>query len=121
MAPVTNAVVAILLVLSPAVGVGAVGVPVNVGELRFDFRFNESRVAMLTGLALSAVLSRLPKPRSDGDKVTFPLTCVTLFTLIVNPSLPAGPCGPVAPSLPAGPCAPVAPSLPFMPSFPAGP
>ena len=36
----TKAVVAIWVVLVPAVAVGATGVPVNVGELLFAFKFN---------------------------------------------------------------------------------
>jgi len=62
----TNAVVATLVVLSPAVGVGARGVPVNVGLASGAFKSNAVWVAVETGLLASEVLFTLPKPTIVG-------------------------------------------------------
>ena len=65
----TNAVVAIAVEISPAlcvtaiVPVGSVGVPVNTGDTKFDFKFNAVCCAVLTGLLTSLVLSTLPNPK----------------------------------------------------------
>ena len=65
----TNAVVAIAVEISPAlcvtaiVPVGSVGVPVNTGDTKFDFKFNAVNCALLTGLLASLVLSTLPNPK----------------------------------------------------------
>jgi hypothetical protein len=56
------AVVAICVLLVPANAVGAVGVPVNVGEARLALRSNAVWVAVDTGLLASEVLSTFPRP-----------------------------------------------------------
>ena len=57
-----QAVVAILVELSPADGVGAVGVPVNAGEASGAFALSAVCTALLIGLLASDVLSTLLKP-----------------------------------------------------------
>ena len=53
----TNAVVAICVLLVPSAGVGAVGIPVKVGDAKFAFKSNADCVAVLIGLFKSLVLS----------------------------------------------------------------
>ena len=102
-ASVTNAVVATLVVLFPAVCVVAVGfpvsageasgakpeidapegivtVPVNVGEARFAFRSRAVCCAVDTGFAVSAVLSTEPKPTSP---LTIPVGVLITGDVIV--------------------------------------
>jgi hypothetical protein len=61
-AVVTNAVVAICVVLVAAFAVGAVGVPVSAGEAKFALRSSAVCCTVETGLAVSAVLSTEPRP-----------------------------------------------------------
>ena len=58
----TKAVVAICVVFVPAVAVGALGVPVNVGLAKGAFAFNAVWVAVEIGLFASLVLSTFPNP-----------------------------------------------------------
>ena len=74
----------------PAVGVGTVTVPVNVGFANGDFKFNSVCTADETGLLASEVLSTLPSPTSDFVIVTLvlracPLTVVVVLTLLLSP------------------------------------
>ena len=50
----TKAVVAIVVELSPAVTVGAFGVPVNIGEAIFAFRSNADCVAVVVAKLLKS-------------------------------------------------------------------
>ena len=58
----TNSVVASWVVFVPVVGVGADGIPVNVGDAKLDFKSRALCCAVLTGLFASEVLSALPRP-----------------------------------------------------------
>ena len=51
------------LCVTAIVPVGSVGVPVNTGDTKFDFKFNAVCCAVLTGLLASLVLSTLPNPK----------------------------------------------------------
>ena len=58
----TNSVVASWVVFVPVAGVGADGIPVNVGDAKFDFKSRAVCCAVETGLFTSEVLSALSSP-----------------------------------------------------------
>ena len=58
----TNSVVAICVEFVLAAAVGAIGVPVKVGEAKVAFKSNADWVAVEIGLLRSEVLSTLPRP-----------------------------------------------------------